>query len=350
MKFHLHTLSVLILLIGMALGGCEGRRKVVPPPVPGSPMLVRVFRVLHTSDSANPLSSSSTNRGCRLSKSEIGTLMNSALTHLRWLYGEGYEINVVDKDGATYPVSSIPWTQDGVIVDLRTNHIQSAATGERTVTLSFFPYDSDLWKSDGSSWNPNAINVYFVGNVQPDIGLPPNQRISSGTSAPDDISDQLELLTGQLQHLFALVDDPFDTGFGDLATMPYILVNDGGFGDVSGIDPTRNPAQRVQYHEIEHEFTHYLGHFRGPAQISAGGVISYPGRSFGTTGSVYDGNEHATAPVNGGVINNILRTGGTGPGSSGPFPLRVPGDANTTGSERGQINARIKAGRWNFPN
>lgn len=146
-------------------------------------------------------------------------------------------------------------------------------------------------------WSSGFINIYFVGNVQPNTSIP-----AGG---------------------IAFTRDPLQ-GQQAFGANPYIQINDGGVDRPDGFLPGYTPAHIVGYHVLEHEMAHFLGRFGN--------------MTFGTI--TYNDDEHA--PNN---SNTILRGGGVPPAS----PLWLPGDFDNLATESGQIWTRVLNGTWGSP-
>lgn len=222
------------------------------------------------------------NRGCRLNDTEIrdriaGLQANSSM------FGPNCVFN---------------WSGNYTVIydqEIPASRIQS-------VTAFWLNPNFLLWQN--GYWNPDAVNVYFAGNVQ---------------------------AGGNPTGAWAYTLDPGVPGtFVDLPA--WIVLNDGGFVEPNGFSQPPldgDPAVVNGYHILEHEMAHYLGRFNN--------------RSFSATGSQYDGGEHDIATP--APRNNVLRDGG----APGPFPLNVPGSVSQTPSELQEIWDRVLSGQWNLP-
>lgn len=278
---------VLVLLLVLAvpcLSACGSNRKPINPGT--AEVALFAWIVLAPGEQVG----GSLNQGCRLTHEHVNDYMeNLAATSTIW--GQNTQL--------VYSAAGVAFDQD----------IESS--GNRTMSWDIWDDPTHLlWQNQW--WEPDAINIYFVGNVQ--LGTPPSNRGTLG-----------------------LTVDPAEPGtFGELPA--YIFVNDGGFETTSGFVAGFFPHQMRAYRVLPHELAHYFGRFHG--------------RTFTTTGSQYgndmeDGSfEHDEAMPQ--PRNNILRAGGAGPGLP-PHPLVVPGAINQTPSEKQEIWNRILAGEWNLP-
>ena len=235
-----------------------------------------VWIVLAPNDILGDLS----NRGCRMTGAEVTAFIN-ALRANSGIYGGNTVFN---------------WTGVPVVV-----HDQLIPSGNRTQDEAWWTNPSYLmWQNE--YFDPNTVNIYFVGNVQPGGAANPREGYAA-TADPGT--------PGAFQHFPA-----------------FIYLNDGGYETPFGFLPTDTPALVVSYHVLEHELTHYFGRFRN--------------RQFPETGSIYDAGEHDIATP--APRNNILRAN-----APVPDPLVIPGSATTGSSEKREIWDRISAGLWNNP-
>lgn len=180
----------------------------------------------------------------------------------------------------------------------------NSVVADRTQDELFIAWqDNPMWQS--LFFDDDAINIYFVGNIQVGGDL-------NGTR-------------------YAATLDHGVPGAFDANSYPaFIYMNDGGRNAGFGfIDSQNTPSVYRGLHVLEHEMTHYLDRVQN--------------RTFGAgPGSrTYDNNGHINQ-----TANNILRP--FAPFGS-PFPLVIPGQTTQSGTELFEIWDRIFSGFWNSP-
>lgn len=260
--------SAVICCLSWLASGCER-----DPVNPGTGQIdIAVWRVLATGEQPGLV----WNDGCRLTDSDILAYIEQ-LEHNVFIFGGG-EFYLVYLDD---------------IVDPGLLPFQS-----RTRKTTEF-YQAVITRPE--NWLDDAINIYFVGNVQPTLSLHTEQWAESV--------------------------DPADTVPNE--PWPYILVNDGGWNRPDGF--ADDPARFRAFHILEHEMTHFLARF-GTQQWFGGQYLPY---------RTYDENEH-DLDMHGTAEFNILKW-------DPPHPLNIYGHASDGATEEGQIWARIIEGEWANP-
>lgn len=262
---------VLMLCLASLLAGCASSRKPILPRTGTIPLKVWVLLA------PGEVPGDPGNNGCRLDAAQI----QDHIDHLK-------------SNGTLY----------GPKVDFTWDPSDLASSEIHYFNLAFYrTIDGDEFHTQivANYWEDEKLNIYFTGNVEVDGPL------IAGTidpAAADNLSPPL----------------------------PWILVNDGGFGEFSGFSPGFSPSDVISYNSIEHEITHYLGRFTS--------------RAFGAGAyqRVYNTKEHAN-PAIGAGSQCILRDGGAPPA----WPLNIPGRYNQTATERYEIWQRVYSGNWNNP-
>lgn len=269
MKFVILILSV-ISMFGLPFGArCLEPFGQYPKPQVVIPL--KVWVVLHTGESIGDQS----NFGCRTPLAD----MRARIKHLRQ-HADLYGANLV----FDWPLTNTPTIIVDPAIDLSDRFRDATSFFLQQVT---------------NNWEPDHLNIYFVGNIPTTRGVP-NSRLA-GTSDPQATCD----LGGgppclYHQHMIFMNDTGFDTGFGVHFT----------------------PTQYTNLNILEHEVTHFFARWEGVG--------------------IYDASEHTTVP------NNILRPGMS---LTTPIklPLHIPGSFYTVGSDSYQIWDRIRAHQWLNP-
>jgi len=275
MNFRRVNWLALLALLAVAQLGCRGGGGVLKPGT--GEMDLRVWVVLHPSD---PFVGNADNIGSRLTREEITDIVDSL------------------RDNADLYGINVTFIWNGGITMIRDQQLPLVG---RTQSVAFWDSPDFLIYQSGF-FEPNAVNIYFVGNVQPN---------------PTD-PDAVIALTGDPK--FA---DPRDIP-------PSILMNDGGFESFLGFNPDFTPQLVQSYFVLEHEMAHFLARFCAPNNDTFGMAPNI---------RVYDEGEHAPPGS-----NNLLR-----PGGPRAFPLVIPGTPRDVNTELGQIWDRIRRGRWLQP-
>lgn len=259
---------------------------------------LKIHRVLAGGDTVGDAS----NRGCRLDSSDISTIVGDL------------------RNNAAIFGTNVEFSWDGSIDDLIDSDI-SIDPAMRTVAVSdWMDPTRMIWGS--SPWDTGSINIYFVGNVQPEaFGNPPyNYVLTAATFWPGP---------------FTINSTDFSDG-----VPQQIFVNDGGGDLLSGTVPDATAANLASFHMLCHEMDHYLGRFYDETIPYTGSI--YDGSVAGSDDKVHDYSMYPLRP------NNLLRWGGLGPGN--PYPLVVPGDVNVSNdSEIKRTLNRVTTATWNVP-
>lgn len=278
--------TLYILLLGMLLTGCAASSPTVAVTTgPSIPMPLAVWRIQAFSDN---VSSPGGNTGCRLSDTEIAAVV----------------INLVSNSRVLGPRAIPTW--NGVI-----NPIFSPWIGSRPLL-----YDSvqaavaDFYFDTGDGWDPNAINIYFVGDHQAVVSPYPTTKTLQFTYDP-----QLAVQAG---------------------AFPLIAINDHGFNSSFGFATGFSLSWILSSNASPHELCHYMGRFQSSC-YPRGVTPTNPNRCYSTS-------EHV--PL---AAWNLMR-------ASVPLPLSFAGSPLLPNTEKGEIDQRIfrgpysaGGGGWNEP-
>lgn len=255
----------------------------------GCPALVHVPIVVHRILAIGDIPGVVTNRGCRLSDSEIQAIVS------------GLQVN------SSVFGSTAVFDYLGPILTHFSVYIPTS--GSRTMTFAAFDGAVALGYFDNPDWvDFDRVNVYFVGDVQPAIvtpHLPPANAAFAGTLDPARAAS-----TGAFAN---------------------IVVNDCGFDDPAYYPVGFTPPFALNRHTLEHEMTHWLARFNNRG-FPVGS--SPPART-------YDPGEHLTGPS----AINILWVVPAG----SPYALSIPGPEGDSATELGEIYDRVLDNRWNLP-
>lgn len=284
--------GALLPLIAIIGSGCTGADKRINPDT--EEIDIAVWVVLADSDVGQgtlwDAVGQPTNRGCRLSETDIREHVAQLQAKAAGLYG-----------GRT----RFKWTGD--IEVLADSDIPSAPLSR---TQNWSLWTSPIFQPWQSGFSfPNKINVYFVGNVQPGPGV---------------------------FDVFAFTWGP-DRAANSPGVPAFVLINDGGMDLPSGFAPVIagrgphdfSPAKIRLRHVVEHEITHYLARFGG------GTFPAITGQS--ALCRTYSASEHVPAGC-----DNILSLDDVN------VP-KIPGVVKDPLTEIGQIYSRVRAGLWNQP-
>lgn len=276
-SLSMRTVFAILATLSLCLfGGCNQSAPTVGPAGvgPSAPIPLAVWRIQKFNDS---LTSPANNVGCRMPDADI-TLIVRDLTA---------------KSRSLSPNCVLTW--DGYI-----GRIFSPWVTQRPELWSVAGIAAtDFYFDTGDGWNPDAINVYFVGDCQFQTAPYPTNIAVAATLDP------------RVAPTVSLV--------------PHIFVNDQGFNAASGYLSGFSAAGVNAQNGIPHELCHYLARFTN--RSFAG---SNPNRS-------YSGGEHVPQ-----VAYNLMRP-------TLPVPLVVPGTPADSASEKGEINDRIFNSLWNSP-
>ncbi len=276
---------VMIMGLVLALTGCATYQGHVIDPGTNQIQL-HVYIMVHSNDTVGFRN----NVGCRLSENEVNAVVNKMIDH-QAIYGTGTKFLY---DAAT-DLQIFSWNWQG------------------TSQHRWFGQDVMGLVLEAGYWDPNAINIYFVGY---DTG-----------DAPQSV-------------VYGLTTDPAGTGLP--ITAPIIVINDGGYVSGDGFATIvgnfeDNPQRLLDANTLSHEMAHYLGRF-------ANRTIQ---------DRKYDSNEHALLNFGDGR-HALLRTGGrydqsVSPPIFTPYDLNIHGDETNPGNEKYEIHNRIMNGQWNQP-
>lgn len=289
-------LSGVLVIALMAVAGCKNNNNQTTTTSTTATVILKVHRVLAPGDTVGD----SSNRGCRLTLSDIQTLVKD-----------------LQNNGAIFG-GTVNFVWDQSIDELTDTEIPTLGT--RTVALSdWFDPSRLIWL--GSPWDTTRMNIYFVGNVQLDAaGVYPNYHSIAVSLCPG---------------LFTNHSTNFTYGLPQSIT-----VNDGGGEQVSGCLSGVTPDEVVTYHVMCHEMTHYLARCFDETIVDTGSIYYGPPPSHDDPG--HDYSMYPAYP------NNILRWGGCTAGF--PYPLVVPGDSSASAdSEQKRTWDRLKNNTWNSP-
>lgn len=264
MKFAILLFSVISLF-----GPPFGANCIMGPNVydPSFHIPLKVWVVLYTGESIGGKS----NFGCRTPLSEMRLRIKHLQDHSN-LYGPNVVFDWLSSKTPT------------IIVDSGIDTLDRWRD-----TTSFF------LQQVTNNWEPDHLNIYFVGNVQPNQADPDD--VIAGTSDPKATCD----LGGG--------------GPPCLYNQHMIFMNDTGFASGFGFHAILTPDKYTKMNILEHEVTHFFARWNGVGIYTAG--------------------EHTTAS------NNILRSG-LDPDAPIKLPLHIPGSFGTAGTDRYKIWDRIR--------
>lgn len=261
-------------ILSSLLVGCSTPPATVSQTGPSAAIPIAVWRLQVFNDS---LTSPQSNLGCRMPDADIALVTNDLMAKARALSPNC----VFTWNGNINSIFS-PW--------ITTRPQSYDAT---LLAIHFYYFDT------GDGWNPDALNIYYVGDSQSTVNPYPSNVTIAATYDPAAAN------TAQI--------------------LPHIFVNDQGYNSSFGCFPGESAAGLASSHTVPHEACHFLARFSNRCFVGAN-----PNRC-------YSNSEHVPASA-----WNLMR-------ANIPAPLVVQGDASDSASEKGEIFNRIFNSQWNSP-